>query len=184
LLDFLKHPQLVKGSSVGYDILELKKTSTSELKNILNIIFLYFTKKTRQKTQNSNFKNLYIRIKRELQLREKDENLTKIKFQVEEFKRKIIVKQTQIEEIIIPDFFNDKKQIQISNNINSNNVINCNSSPSLSTVSCEENVKEDIDSIIKDKNDLEMFYNKNPVFQIEDYEDINYLFSWKSSDFI
>ena len=29
-----------------------------------------------------------------------------------------------------------------------------------------------------------MFYNKNPVFQMEDYEDINYLFSWKSSDFI
>ena len=44
MLDFLKHPQLVKGSRVGYDKLELKKTSTSELKNISNIIILYFTK--------------------------------------------------------------------------------------------------------------------------------------------
>lgn len=127
---------------------------------------------------------MFIRIKRELQLRAKNNNLKKVIFTVKESKKKIKVKQTQIEEIIIPDFFNDKKQIHISNNINSNNVINCNSSPSLSTVSCEENIKEDIDNIIKDKNDLEMFYNKNPVFQMEDYEDINYLFSWKSSDFI
>ena len=42
---------------------------------MLNIIFLYFTKKTRQKTQNSNFKNLFLRIQKELETREKENDI-------------------------------------------------------------------------------------------------------------
>jgi hypothetical protein len=65
----VKLPKLVKGTNVGYEISEIKNTSTQDLKNILNLITNYFNKKTRQKTHNSNFKNLYLRIKKELKER-------------------------------------------------------------------------------------------------------------------
>ena len=50
----VKLPKLVKGTNVGYEISEIKNTSTQDLKNILNLITNYFNKKTRQ--------NLIIRI--------------------------------------------------------------------------------------------------------------------------
>ena len=128
---------------------------------------------------------MFIRIKRELQLRAKNNNLKKVIFTVKESKKKIKVKQTQIEEIIIPEFLNDIKIIQISNNINSNNSFNCNSSPSLSTTYFEEEyLKEDIEKLNNNNNNnVEEIYNKNPKFEKEEYEEVNYIFPYKNNDF-
>ena len=111
-------------------------------------------------------------------------------FTVKESKKKIKVKQTQIEEIIIPEFLNDIKIIQISNNINSNNSnnsnnsVNCNSSPSLSTTYFEEEyLKEDIEKLNNNNNNVEDIYNKNPKFEKEEYEEVNYIFPYKNNDF-
>ena len=127
---------------------------------MLNLIFLYFTKKTRQKTHNSNFKNLYLRIQKELETREKEN------------KKKI----TQIEEVNIPNFFNDKSNFPISK-INTNNFINCNSSISLSTASCEEEtLRDEIERLKQEKYDLmnEMsLYKKNNDNDKEIEPDIN-----------
>ena len=127
---------------------------------------------------------MFIRIKRELQLRAKNNNLKKVIFTLKESKKKIKVKQTQIEEIIIPEFLNDIKIIQISNNINSNNSFNCNSSPSLSTTYFEEEyLKEDIEKLNNNNNNVEDIYNKNPKFEKEEYEEVNYIFPYKNNDF-
>ena len=173
LFGIRKQPQLIKGSNVGYEITELKKTSTKELKTILNLIILYFTGKTHQKIQNLNFKKLYLRIKNELELREKKENKFKVKFQIEKEKKKI--KLTQIEEVIIPNFFNDKPLIQ---NINSNNIITYNSF--LSTSVEEENIND----CEKIKYNELLFQKKNLDFEKENEPDINYFFSsTKNNDF-
>ena len=63
-------PKLINGTNVGFDVSELKKTSTIELKNLLNLITMYFTNKKRQKIYNSNYKTLYLRVKQELKDRE------------------------------------------------------------------------------------------------------------------
>ena len=94
---------------MGYNISEIKNTSTLELKNMLNLIYSYFTKRSRQKTKNSNFKILYDRIKKELKEREKDTNKINSNFKSPSFHYKQIVKSTPIENINIPDFFNDKQ---------------------------------------------------------------------------
>ena len=151
---------------------------------MLNLIFLYFTKKTRQKTHNSNFKNLFLRIQKELKTREKEyeknedeiikesqnikqkEKKNEINFKIEKknTKKENKKKITQIEEVNIPNFFNDKSNFPISK-INTNNFINCNSSISLSTASCEEEtLRDEIERLKQEKYDLmnEMtLYKKN-----------------------
>ena len=108
----VKLPKLVKGTNVGYEISEIKNTSTQDLKNILNLITNYFNKKTRQKTHNSNFKNLYLRIKKELKERKDIE----IKLKKLTLKKKIIQEESlSLDEIIIPDFLNDKSMFISSN---------------------------------------------------------------------
>ena len=96
---------------MGYNISEIKNTSTLELKNMLNLIYSYFTKRSRQKTKNSNFKNLYYRIKKELIERESKNDINKknSKFKIPSFNYTQIIKSTPIENIKIPDFFNDKQ---------------------------------------------------------------------------
>ena len=108
----VKLPKLVKGTNVGYEISEIKNTSTQNLKNILNLITNYFNKKTRQKTHNSNFKNLYLRIKKELKERKDIE----IKLKKLTLKKKMIQEESlSLDEIIIPDILNDKSMFISSN---------------------------------------------------------------------
>ena len=78
---------------------------------MLNLIYSYFTKRSRQKTKNSNFKNLYYRIKKELIERESKNDINKknSKFKIPSFNYTQIIKSTPIENIKIPDFFNDKQ---------------------------------------------------------------------------
>ena len=106
-----KIPQLIKGSNVGYELTELKNTSTSDLKTMSEVIYMYFTKRSRQKKKNSNFRNLYIRIKNELNQRQNTENCRKIRFSINDFddEIQIDIKQTPIEEVNVPNFLNDKK---------------------------------------------------------------------------
>jgi len=139
-----KPPQLIKGSNVGYDITEIQNTSTSDLRNILDIIYFYFTKRSRQKTKNSNFRNLYIRIKHELNEREKTENCRKVKFSISEINDEIKFDnfQTQLEEVTIPNFLNDQKNVTSTNN----------STPSISTTSFDEDIiKEEIEKLKQQK---------------------------------
>ena len=180
-LGIRKQPQIIKGSNVGFDISEIKKTSTKELKNILYLIIQYFTKRTRQKIQNSNFKNLYLRVKKELELRKRNDINTKIIFQIEDCKKKNKIKLTPIEEVIIPNFFNDKQTIQISN-ITNNNYINNNSS--LSTASFEEeNLNENGKYKICECNSNEM-NKKNLELEKGIENDINYFMLYsKNNDF-
>ena len=92
----------MKGSNVGYDIYEIKKSTTEELKNILNSIIVYYTCKTRQKIQNSNFTLLYKRIKNELKRRENQEKINSLNLLFNNYQ------PIPMNELKIPDFFNDK----------------------------------------------------------------------------
>ena len=105
-----KVPKLVKGTDIGYEISEIKTLPISDLKNILEEIEFYFNKNTRQKLHNINFKNLYFRIKNELKERRIKSSENK---NISPNKLKEI---TSINEITIPDFFNDKSIIISSNN--------------------------------------------------------------------
>ena len=153
-----KLPQLVKGSNVGYDLSELKNTPTSELKNILKTIYLYFTMKTRQKTQNVNFKNLYLRVKEELREREIFKKYKKIKLPVFNLNKPL----TPIEQIDIPDFLNDKKN-RIIEKTHKNSISTNFSSTSISDKSFEEdNLKEQIELLKNERIILyEMLNRKN-----------------------
>lgn len=170
---------------------------------MLNLIFLYFTKKTRQKTQNSNFKNLYLRIQKELETREKENNINenlnneneikkesenikqkekkhkiKFKIEIEDIKKENKKKITQIEEVNIPNFFNDKPILPISK-MNINNLINCNSS--ISTASFEEEtLRDEIERLKQEKYELmnEMTLYKKNNDDKENEPDINYIFSY------
>ena len=134
---------LIKGSNVGYDLTEIKNVPTPDLKNILNLIYSYFTKRSRQKTKNSNFRDLYLRVKKELKEREapifKPEPLPV--YHPPE-------KPTSIYEVYIPEFFNDKKFI--------------NNSDILKIINEEEKLREEIENLKKEKMALmcEMI-NKN-----------------------
>jgi hypothetical protein len=105
-----KVPKLVKGTDIGYEIAEIKSLPINDLKNILEEIEFYFNKNTRQKHHNINFKNLYFRIKNELKERRikcsENKNISPNKLK----------EITSINEITIPDFFNDKSIIISSNN--------------------------------------------------------------------
>jgi hypothetical protein len=153
-----KLPQLVKGSNVGYDLSELKNTPTSELKNMLKTIYLYFTMKTRQKTQNVNFKSLYVRIKEELREREIFKKYKKIKLPVFNLNKPL----TPIEQIDIPDFLNDKKN-RIIEKTHKNSISTNFSSTSISDKSFEEdNLKEQIELLKNERIILyEMLNRKN-----------------------
>lgn len=59
----------IKGSDVGYDLDEIKATSTQELKNIRASIYTYLLS-TNQKKRNANFKELFLRINEELKARQ------------------------------------------------------------------------------------------------------------------
>ena len=172
---------------------------------MLNLIFLYFTKKTRQKTHNSNFKNLFLRIQKELKTREKEyekkedeiikenqnikqkEKKNEINFKIEKknTKKENKKKITQIEEVNIPNFFNDKSNFPISK-INTNNFINCNSSISLSTASCEEEtLRDEIERLKQEKYDLmnEMtLYKKNLYNNKEIEPEIINIFSYTKNN--
>ena len=105
-----KVPKLVKGTDVGYEKSEIKTLPINDLKNILEEIEFYFNKNTRQKLHNINFKNLYFIIKNKLKER-------KIKFSENKNISPNKLKEiTSINEITIPDFFNDKSTIISSNN--------------------------------------------------------------------
>jgi len=108
----IKIPKLVKGTNVGFEISEIKTTSIKDLKNILNVIVNYFNKKTRQKTHNSNFKNLYLRIKTEL--KERKNNEIKIE-KLNQNKQMFQEESLNLDEIKIPDFLNDKSVFISSN---------------------------------------------------------------------
>jgi hypothetical protein len=106
------------------------------------LIYSYFTKRSRQKKKNSNFKDLYLRVQKELKEREapifKPEPLPV--YHPPE-------KPTSIYEVFIPDFFNDKK----SNNNDIWKIINE-----------EEKLKEEIEMLKKEKMDLMcQMINKN-----------------------
>jgi hypothetical protein len=127
-----KQITLIKGSNVGYDLTEIKNVPTPDLKNILNLIYTYFTKRSRQKTKNSNFRDLYLRVKKELKEREapifKPEPLPV--YHPPE-------KPTSIYEVFIPEFFNDKKYI--------------NNSDILRIINEEEHLREEIENLKKEK---------------------------------
>ena len=109
--------------------------------------------KTRQKTQNVNFKNLYLRVKEELREREIFKKYKKIKLPVFNLNKPL----TPIEQIDIPDFFNDKKII--NEKIHKNSISTNGSSSSISVKSFEE-----------DKFDIKLFskfnMNKIPDFNL------------------
>ncbi len=141
-----KKPQLIKGSNVGYELSEIQNTSTSDLKTMSEVIYMYFTKRSRQKIKNSNFRNLYIRIKNELNERQKTENCRKIRFSINDFDDDIEfdIKQTQIEEVNIPNFLNDQKNIPLPINSNNSNTLS-------STTIDEDSIKEEIERLKKQK---------------------------------
>ena len=124
---------------------------------MLKTIYLYFTMKTRQKTQNVNFKSLYVRIKEELREREIFKKYKKIKLPVFNLNKPL----TPIEQIDIPDFFNDKKII--NEKIHKNSISTNGSSSSISVKSFEEdNLKEQIELLKNERIILyEMLNNKN-----------------------
>jgi hypothetical protein len=75
---------------------------------------MYFNKKKRQKIYNSNYKTLYLRVKQEL--KDREESFKKNNNMI---LQKIKIKKTSIEELKIPEFFNDRfKFISNSYNIN------------------------------------------------------------------
>ena len=125
---------------------------------------MYFTKRSRQKTKNSNFRNLYKRINEELKERQKTESYRKIRFSINDLDDDIHfdIKQTQIEEVIIPDFLNDHKNIPLHSNGNV--------SPSLSTTSFDEDtIREEIQRLKQQKFALlyEMHILKRNSFFIQ-----------------
>ena len=110
------------------------------------VIYMYFTKRSRQKMKNSNFRNLYIRIKNELNQRQKTENCRKIRFSINDFDDDIQfdIKQTQIEEVNVPNFLNDQKNIPLPSNSNNSNTLS-------STTIDEDSIKEEIERLKKQK---------------------------------
>ena len=110
------------------------------------VIYMYFTKRSRQKMKNSNFRNLYIRIKNELNQRQKTENCRKIRFSINDFDDYIQfdIKQTQIEEVNVPNFLNDQKNIPLHSNNNNSNTLS-------STTIDEDSIKEEIERLKKQK---------------------------------
>ena len=140
-----KKPQLIKGSNVGYELYELQNTSTSDLKIMSDVIYMYFTKRSRKKAKNSNFRNLYIRIKNELNNRQKTENCRKIRFSISDFDDDIHFdnKQTPIEEVNVPNFLNDQKNISLPTISNNSNTLS-------STTIDEDSIKEEIERLKKE----------------------------------
>ena len=110
------------------------------------VIYMYFTKRSRQKKKNSNFRNLYIRIKNELNQRQNTENCRKIRFSINDFDDDIQfdIKQTQIEEVNVPNFLNDQKNIPLPSNSNNSNTLS-------STTIDEDSIKEEIERLKKQK---------------------------------
>ena len=110
------------------------------------VIYMYFTKRSRQKMKNSNFRNLYIRIKNELNQRQKTENCRKIRFSINDFDDDIQfdIKQTPIEEVNVPNFLNDQKNIPLPSNSNNSNTLS-------STTIDEDSIKEEIERLKKEK---------------------------------
>ena len=110
------------------------------------VIYMYFTKRSRQKKKNSNFRNLYIRIKNELNQRQNTENCRKIRFSINDFDDDIQfdIKQTPIEEVNVPNFLNDQKNIPLPSNSNNSNTLS-------STTIDEDSIKEEIERLKKQK---------------------------------
>ena len=131
---------LIRGSNVGYDLTEIKNVETQDLKNILNLIYSYFTKRSRQKKKNSNFRDLYLRVKKEL--KEREAPIFKPEpspvYHPQE-------KPTSIYEVFIPEFFNDKK---FNNNNNNNN------SDILKILNEEEQLRDEIEKLKIEKMNL------------------------------
>ena len=142
---------------------------------MLKTIYLYFNVKTRQKTQNGNFKLLFQRIKEELQEREIFKKYKKFKLPIFQLNHS----KTQIEEINIPDFFNDKE-----NNCNNKNIKNTfsDSSPSISFKHYEEdNLKEKIEQLKQEKNFLyELLNSKINTSSNEIKEEEKFYFNFYS----
>ena len=142
---------------------------------MLKTIYLYFNINTRQKTQNGNFKLLFQRIQEELQEREIFKKYKKFKLPIFQLNHS----KTQIEEINIPDFFNDKE-----NNCNNQNIKNTfsDSSPSISLKKYEEvNLKEKIEQLKQEKNILcELLNSKINTSSNEIKEEEKFYFNFYS----
>ena len=109
-LGYCTNPELICGSDVGYTEEELKHTSTDDLLAMLKSIVLYFKLHTRQRTRNIKFRDLLLRIKKEINFRNNEVKIKKEKEQYMSFlNRKRSSSPTDISSIIIPSFLNDRK---------------------------------------------------------------------------
>ena len=109
-LGYCTNPELICGSDVGYTEEELKHTSTDDLLAMLKSIILYFKLHTRQRTRNIKFRDLLLRIKKEINFRNNEVKIKKEKEQYMSFlNRKRSSSPTDISSIIIPSFLNDRK---------------------------------------------------------------------------
>ena len=110
-IGYCKNPELICGSDVGYSEEELKHVSTDELFSMLKSIALYFKLHTRQRTRNVKFLDLYLRIKKEILIRNNKEKSEKENKQNMYFiNRKRFSSPTEISSVKIPSFFNDAKK--------------------------------------------------------------------------
>ena len=69
MIGYCTNPEFICGSDVGYTEEELKHTSTDDLLAMLKSIILYFKLHTRQRTRNIKFRDLLLRIKKEINFR-------------------------------------------------------------------------------------------------------------------
>ena len=110
LIGYCTNPEFICGSDVGYTEEELKHTSTDDLLAMLKSIILYFKLHTRQRTRNIKFRDLLLRIKKEINFRNNEVKIKKEKEQYMCFlNRKRFSSHTDISSIEIPSFFNDTK---------------------------------------------------------------------------
>ena len=110
MIGYCTNPEFICGSDVGYTEEELKHTSTDDLLAMLKSIILYFKLHTRQRTRNIKFRDLLLRIKKEINFRNNEVKIKKEKEQYMSFlNRKRSSFPTDISSIIIPSFLNDRK---------------------------------------------------------------------------
>ena len=110
MIGYCTNPEFICGSDVGYTEEELKHTSTDDLLAMLKSIILYFKLHTRQRTRNIKFRDLLLRIKKEINFRNNEVKIKKEKEQYMSFlNRKRSSSPTDISSIIIPSFLNDRK---------------------------------------------------------------------------
>lgn len=106
-IGYCTNPELICGSDVGYSEEELKHTSTDDLLAMLKSIILYFKLHTRQRTRNIKFRDLLLRIKKEINVRNNEAKNKKENF----LNKKRLHSPIDISSIQIPSFFNDSRKL-------------------------------------------------------------------------